>query len=403
MARRVGRTIGQAAALLLLAAAAGGAADESPALLATIRQHMAENLARLPNYTCRETIERTGGEAGTRHLAFIDRLRVEVAYVGGRELYALPGEDHFEDRPLDEIVGPGGAISTGDFATHARVVFTTNAPAFTWAGEEQRDGRTVVRYDFRVPLRKSGYAIRTGARPVVVAYDGFVLADRDTLDPLQLEVHALDLPAELKLRDAWESIRYAEVRIAGTPFLLPESAELSMTESKGFESRNLTRFEQCREYAGESIVRFDVGEDGGGAASAAEPIVLPPKLSIEAILRDPIDWTSAARGDLVYLVVGSAAKRSGRVLVPKGALITGRITQLVLRTLRGVPYFGVALKFHAVAFGGRHGDFSASVQTAGILSNFLVDSGLPGGISVVWVKSNQERIPAGTRVMLQTR
>ena len=401
MAWRGALIVRLAAALFLLAAAAG-AGDDPAALLAGIRQHMAENLARLPNYTCRETIERTGGDGGPRHLAFLDRLRVEVAYVGGRELYALPGEDQFEDRPLDEIVGSGGAISTGDFATHAHVVFATNAPQFTWAGEEQRGGRTVVRYDFRVPLRKSGYAIRTGARPVLVAYEGFVLADRETLDPVQLEVHALDLPAGLKLRDAWESIRYSEVRIAGTPFLLPESAELSMTESKGYESRNLTRFEQCREYAGESIVRFDVGGAGAGAAHAAEPIALPPKLTIEATLRDPIDWSSAARGDLVYLVVASPAKRSGRVLVPKGALLTGRVTQLALRNLRGMAYFGVGLKFHAVAFGGRHGDFSADVQTAGILSDYVVGSG-PEGVNVVWVKSNLERIPAGTRMMLQTR
>lgn len=388
--------------LLLLAAAATAAQDGSAALLASIRQRMAENLARLPNYTCRETIERTGGESGARHLAFLDRLRIEVAYVGGRELYALPGEDRFEDRPLEEIVGSGGAISTGDFATHAKVVFTTSAPEFTWAGDGQRDGRTVVRYNFRVPLRKSGYAIRTGARPVLVAYDGFVVADRETLDPLELEVHPLDLPPELKLRDAWEDIRYAEVRIAGTPFLLPESAELSMTENQGYESRNRTRFEQCREYAGESIVRFDVGGDATGAAKAAEPIVLPPRLSIDTSLRDPIDWATAARGDLVYLVVTSAAKRSGRVLAPKGALITGRILQLRVSSIRGMAYFGVALQFHAIAFAGRHGDFSADVQTAGVLSNYYVDSE-PDGVSTVWVKSNLARIPAGTRLMLHTR
>lgn len=402
MAGRGGRIIVQAAIFFLLASPAGGAADDSAALLSSVRQHMAENLARLPNYTCRETIERTGGEAGTRHLAFLDRLRIEVAYVGGRELYALPGEDHFEDRPLEEIVGPGGAISTGDFAAHAHVVFATNAPQFTPASEEQRDGRSVVRYDFRVPLSKSGYEIRTGARPVRVAYNGFVVADPRSLDPLELEVHPSDLPPELKLRDAWESIRYAEMRIAGSPFLLPESAELSMTGSNGYESRNLTRFEQCREYAGESIVRFDMGGDDGGAAKAAEPIVLPPKLSIETSLRDPIDWATAARGDLLYLVVTSAAKRSGHVLVPKGALITGRILQLRVSNIRGMAYFGVALKFHAIAFGGRHGDFSANGLTAGVLSNYYVDTE-PDGVSTVWVKSNQARIPAGMRMMVQTR
>ena len=63
---------------------------EHAELLARIRNHMADNLAHLPNYTCRETIERVWAPAASRNFTLGDRLRLEVAYVSGRELYAWP-------------------------------------------------------------------------------------------------------------------------------------------------------------------------------------------------------------------------------------------------------------------------------------------------------------------------
>src|SRR5579871_3610686 len=106
------------AALLLLLVEGAGSVDQHGELLAQIRRHMADNLASLPNYTCRETIERTFGQQGAKRFSLLDRLRLEVAYVSGRELYAWPGATSFDDRGIEQLVGGGGAIGTGGFAGH---------------------------------------------------------------------------------------------------------------------------------------------------------------------------------------------------------------------------------------------------------------------------------------------
>ena len=62
-----------------------------------------------------------------------DLLRVEVALVDGKEMFAWPGARKFEQTDLTEMV-TAGAIGTGDFALHARAVFQTRAPRFKYAG-----------------------------------------------------------------------------------------------------------------------------------------------------------------------------------------------------------------------------------------------------------------------------
>ena len=71
-----------------------GAQELSPEvlLLARIKVKMAENLKGLPNYTCLQTIERSTRDAGNRRYRPLDTVRVEVALVDGKELFAWPGE-----------------------------------------------------------------------------------------------------------------------------------------------------------------------------------------------------------------------------------------------------------------------------------------------------------------------
>ena len=362
---------------------------------------MAENLQRLPDYTCRETIERVWSESEGRHYNLFDRLRVEVAYVEGRELYAWPGASSFDERSLGEMAG-AGASSTGSFAMHARAVFTSSAPVFTFGGEQQRGGRRVVRFDFRIPLEQSKYAIQTGAHPVIVAYTGFFEADADTLDPLRLSVEGADLPAELKLRAAGETIEYGQMRIGQSDFLLPVSSELMMTGVNGRVDRNRTRFEACKEYSGESTVSFDL-DAPVSAEGTALPIELPPDLAIQANLREAIDQSTAARGDLVHIIVSSDAKRAGQILVPKGAVLTARISRIQSVIMRTLVYFGIGLHFQKIEFGGRTGAISAGVDAAGVGADFSVSRDPQTGDSVVFLKSKVERLAAGTRLALRTK
>ena len=108
--------------LLAICPAALTADDAASIRIARIRAHMADNLQRLPNYTCTQTIERSTRPARSRRFQLVDTLRLEVALVNGRGLFAWPGSGKFDDRELGEIIG-SGASGNGNFGLHARSIF----------------------------------------------------------------------------------------------------------------------------------------------------------------------------------------------------------------------------------------------------------------------------------------
>jgi hypothetical protein len=234
-------------------------------LLQRVRARMAENLERLPDYTCQMTVERSIRRPDSDRFVDSDTLRFEVSYVGGREMFAEPGADRFEDKPLADMV-EGGAVGTGSFAMHARTIFTTGAARFTYAGETREDGRAAYQFDFEVPRVRSRFVVRvTGGEGVVVGYSGRFRVDAETLDLTRLEVSVNDIPSNVPLTRTGEAMLYERVPIGDSDFLLPRSSELFVRDAFGVERRNRLAFEGCRQYSGESVIRF------AGEASRPEP------------------------------------------------------------------------------------------------------------------------------------
>lgn len=231
-------------------------------LLNRIRARMAANLEHLPDYTCRQTVERSVRQPGFDKFVNSDTLRFEVSYVGGREMFARPGAEKFEEKSLSEMVG-GGTIGTGTFALHAKAIFATDSAIFTYAGETVEDGRIGIQFDFRVPRAKSRFDIRAnGGTPVTVGYSGQFRVDAETLDLIRLQVDVDDVPAGFPVVSTGETMEYRRIPIGSTEFLLPYSSKLIVRDVSGTESRNLTNFDACRQYTGQSVIRF--GEATGG-------------------------------------------------------------------------------------------------------------------------------------------
>src|ERR1700689_886142 len=111
---------------VLCAAALGIAAQtpapEDPTLLQRIRTHMMEGLASQPNYTCLETVQRSRRNGAAGKFEALDTLRVEVALVNGKEMFAWPGSKQFEDTDMRAFV-PTGMFGNGDFGLYAKAVF----------------------------------------------------------------------------------------------------------------------------------------------------------------------------------------------------------------------------------------------------------------------------------------
>jgi hypothetical protein len=324
-------------AALALAAPLVGAQDTAldPAvlLLARIKAHMMETLTRQPNYTCLETVERWQRSGLARPYSFIDRLRLEVALVDGKEMFAWPGSQRFEDHDVRDWV-PSGTFGTGEFAAHSRVVFGSNTATFEPRGEQylsisNLELRPAVRFDFTVPQLVSGYRIRSGAEEAVIGYRGSFYVEPQSLDLMRLEVFADDLPAPLKLKSLSDRMDYARVRIGEGDFLLPESSEVVLVDLNGHQERNDLHFTACRQYTGQSKLSFDDAEPSQSAAPAQRSeLELPRNLQITLSLADDIDLETVAIGDPVKARLRDDLKLRGRLLLAKGATALGRISRL---------------------------------------------------------------------------
>jgi hypothetical protein len=405
-----------AASLCILSAAALLAqTDLTPEtlLLAKIKVRAGENLERLPNYTCLETIERSTRRSSGR-FQLLDVLRMEVAFVGSKELYAWPGSQEFEDRELFEMVGYG-AIGNGSFALHARSVFLSNAPSFTHAGEEIRDERRTVRYDYRVPIGQSGYRLRVRPAEGIVGYHGSFWADASTLDLIRLRVITDEIPPHVPILSASETLEYATVKIAGDDFLLPLSSELVLTDLRRSENRNYTRFTRCRQFAGDSVISFDDAPTSSPAVvNQRTPIQLDDGLEIEMKLETAIEGGVSAVGDAVRAVTVRDVSKKGAAIIPKGALVTGRIVKLRRNDDAGYVTWAVGVHLTRIEFGNSYAEAHLSLEAsqpaaqlpinrlsaARIISRGDVES--DPRIGMLYIRGDKGRIPSGFRMHWRT-
>jgi hypothetical protein len=358
--------------------------------LAELKRNIKTRLARLPNYTCLETIERSQRKNARQAFRYLDTVRVEVAAVKNREVYAWPGAKEFADRDITEIIG-AGTIGGGSFADEIRSVFVNNTSTITWHGEEEQFGRRALRWDYTIPYNLSGWTVSTGKTSGRVSATGAFWVDAESLDLLRIETNAADIPPDLPFTAVKNTLDYARVRIASTDLLLPQSAELILTEVTGHESRNRIEFSHCREFGANTMLTFESPSTVTPTAPAVlvDEISLPPGLQLRVRLAHAIDSESAAVGDAVSAVVESRAEQKGSMVIPKGAVLRGRIRRFE-RDATPTDHYIVGLEFTDLEFSGYHARFFGdmeSVETIPHLQRLLstsrtktLDFGISGGI-----------------------
>jgi hypothetical protein len=232
-------------------------------LLQRIRTRTIELLSQLPNYTCHEVVDRLIKRRNSGSLDRVDTVELEVAFVGNREMFARPGAARFEERSITKLVS--GTIGNGAFGSHADSIFSGDAASFKYIGPQKKDGHKTFRYDFRVPQEKSRFLVKHGSAEAIVAYQGSFWVDVETLDLVRLELKADHIPSNIEVRLVEESMRYTQVRIRDSYFLLARDSELAATESLGDYSLNIIRLERCREFSGESVVTYGASPDVNSA------------------------------------------------------------------------------------------------------------------------------------------
>ena len=381
----------------LLASAIAYGADQTPSeLLTRIRAQMTQTLARLPDYTCRETIQRSVKDNASSPLEERDLIRVEVAYLGGRELYAWPGSSAFGSQGLAEMI-PGGSIGTGNFGALSRDVFTTQAATFIFKGRSTVNGRHEARFDFTVPAAKSRYVIRYAKAAAIVPYQGWFTADTDTYDVIDFEVDADDIPEKLETRRGEEHVQYVRLRIAGGDYLLPQTSDTLLADPSGGMSRNHITIEGCREYSGQATVKFTDPDLPAVAPSAGLTRELPPGVQLEIRLDTPIRRGVTAIGDVVSGEVLRAVRRP--VMIPKGAKAALRVTRMEIADSRRARAQVLSFALLNVQAGGVEYDVKAAeLESASGIARYQV---APGGVLAFWGSSFQ--IQPGLRMLWRVR
>jgi hypothetical protein len=413
---RVYNVVMRTVPVMLCLAGMLGAADLPPEvlLLARVREHMSGMLNNLPNYTCLQTIERSQRRAPKNKPRLVDIVRIEVALVQGRELFAWPGSGRFVDTEISDLV-PGGAIGNGSFALHAKAVFQSGAPAIQYAGEEFWNGRRTLKWTFAVPQSRSGFALRVGNDEAIVGYTGEFRVDPVTLDALRLEVSTKEIPERLRLRSAFNAVEYSRTKIGGSEFLLPSLAELRMVDTDGGESLNRTQFSACRQYTGESTLSFDDPAPGPQQVEAERWLEAPAGLQISLQLLNTVMLHDAAVGDPITAVLTKVLKLPDGTLLPKGALIHGRLTHLRHGYMKRYDALAIGMKFFEIESGRTHVRLDATLQdittpNPAFLSSAPVAKGLPSERvenetifgSIFFVRESITRLERGLRMVWRT-
>jgi hypothetical protein len=347
------------------------AGDAPEGLLDRIRARVTENLRRLPDYTCLQTVERFGRFTAEKPWEKIDTLRLEVGMSGKREIYSWHGEKEFDDRQLGDLVGRG-TVGTGHFGLLVRHVFHPGAATFAYRGETELGQRIVHEFSFDVDQKKSGYRLRAGAGEAVVGFQGSFLADTETLDLLKLEVQAYDMPRELAMAQADNMMQFRRIQIGNGDFLLPVSAEMLTVTTDGHENLNRIRLSECRQYQADSKLVFAGAETDPTAVAPSSPArsVLPARALLELTLDEQIDPDKAAVGDQVRAVLVRSLKEGEQVLIPQGTAVLGRLVRLDKQSIP-FPLYEVGISFHALEVGDQRLPFIATMEEAGPATGLL--------------------------------
>ncbi|MCL4401657.1 MAG: hypothetical protein M1436_03195 [Acidobacteria bacterium] len=321
-------------------------------LLSRVREKVLRTVDQIPRYLCIQTIDRLQFAPEqfiyahdceelerSRHTGWkllpttADRLRLEVAIAHKREVYSWTGESQFKDRNLSDVVNDG-VVSTGYFQGFLNLVFRSDSASFSYAGDVTDQGRRLAQFRYRVPLGGSHYEFRSETSAVTTAYEGTVLADPETADLVRLTVRTSQLSTKTGSCEAATTMNYGRFRLSGSGFLLPSDTLLHIKDLNGSEMENRTVYSGCREFLGESTVKFDASPDEPSEKAAAKQVQepLPAGLRFGLALAKDIHVATAAAGDMVRAALTTDLADGSKRLAPKG-------TPLVCRILRVRRYY----------------------------------------------------------------
>jgi hypothetical protein len=322
--------------------------DSNPQeLFQKVRRAVAAAVESAPRYTCVESVERTwyrnrqpvqtGCRAEpltpTRQDLLVteqDRLRLDVGVSGSDEIYAWHGESQFKTEDIGRLV-PNGPISSGMFFSLIADIFVNGGGHYYYKGLRRVNDTDSAVFDYLMPRAVSHYSAETSKKREVIGYRGSFTADPVTGELQTLQVKSDEMPKEFQACGIDTFTSYQSIRVNGKPVRIPQFVRTTYESLTHDPTMTSIHYSGCHEFVGESVIHFDSVSDGTlpSSAESAKIRSLPAKLRLKVRLDSPIDSEHTWTGDPVRAtLVNAIATKSGAVIAPQNALLTGRVVQL---------------------------------------------------------------------------
>jgi len=316
-----------------------------------VTERVTATTARIPNYTCVESVVRDFYWPPAaippepcpvimeerRHpipdiapnLAVTDRWHLDVTMTRTGEIFSWAGARRFSDAPINQLVD--GPISAGAFGGFLSIIFKQDVQKFTFKGNTDLNGRSLMEYSFDVPPEHSSYKVKYSGSLVSSGYSGTVVVDPNTDDVVHLTVDTNELPV-MNTCQISTNLDLNRVKIGDSEFLLPARVRQRYVTTTGEEIENTTTFAQCREYSGTSSVSFGEPEPSIARSrqiAAPAPLRVPASQRFTFELTAPIASLTAAAGDVFFgrLLTPLRAERRKKP-IPAGSLVEGRLLRV---------------------------------------------------------------------------
>jgi hypothetical protein len=315
---------------------------------------------RLPKYVCTETIERSyysrtnppedrlscerilvDGKRGTRKLKLdaTDRLRVRVNEAQGREIYSWTGTAPYE-HGVEDIL-QSGPIGAGVLAVHLLDIFSNPSVRFRLIGERL----DTLEYGFRVPVEASRLVVGAHTQWLPTGYGGFIHIDKDSLDVRRFTFETDELPPETSMCEESTTLEFPGQQAASSNWFVPSKSRSHDVMRDTTETDRVVTFSDCREASG----------DPPPMARTGAPV--PRDLKVSLVFNAPIDTDVAAAGDPISATVTEPVMTGLRMVLRRGATVTGRIVRM--RRQWDPPLFLVSVAFETLEDNGASSPFYA--------------------------------------------
>jgi tetratricopeptide (TPR) repeat protein len=292
-------------------------------LLGTLSERNVPLLSKTPDYTCLESITRTRVDTRGKPQE-ADLFRAEIGISDDREIYGYAGSKRFSSEGLAAMLG-NSFSTTGMFGLLARALIGGSAIAIAFAGPEVLDGEAVYRYDFHSAPGQALWSIHYGKSSARAGEEGSFFVDRADLTLRRVQVRAVQIPADLKLRKLDAVIDYQPQTLGARMVLLPYEARVHVEEGSGIQRLSRMFFDHCRSFSAESTVSFGVDNSQDPNRHVEKGPGLPPDLEIAVSLASPVSVTTASARDLLTAKVAAPVSLRGQEIIAAGAAIEGHV------------------------------------------------------------------------------